>query len=943
MSKSLRVLVVEDDETDALLILREIRKCGFDPVSERVYDRASMIAALDRQGWDIVLADQSLPQFSAVEALQIVKARGLDAPFVIVSGMIGFETALEAMRSGADDYVMKGNLERLVPVVERALREAETRAGRRKAELARRESEAKFSVLAENIPAIIFVHQEARFCYVNPAAERILGYSREELLQMNFWQVIRPDFREEIRVQGLRRQQGEALPARSQFPIISKSGEERWLECTAGLTEFSGRPAVIGSAFDVSDRKQAEKRSEGFSRLGHRLGAAATAREAAQIIVAIADELLGWDACYLHLYSQSGAIIPVLTLDTIEGQKNEVAPSFSLEPSPLMREVSTRGARLVNRTEGADTPAGLIRFGDTSRASASMIYVPVRSHTKVIGILSIQSYTPVAYDQQALNTLQALADHCGGALERIQVGMTLRQSEERFRQVVENIGEVFWMTDLTKQSMIYISPAYESVWGRSCQSLYASPTDWLEAIHPEDRPRVLQAVMTKQISGDYQEEYRVQRPDGTVRWIFDRAFPIKDTAGKVYRIAGVAQDITELKLGEEVLRHSEAQFRALFESAPIAMAIHGSNGRFVQTNRAYQDMLGYSNEELLRIGIKGITHPDDIAEGKYFYNEMVEGKRSISRREKRYVRRDGQIVWAQSTASVVRSPSGEVRHIISMVEDITERKKLSREILRVSEREQQRFGQDVHDGLCQNLVAVKFKAMLLEKKLAAHASSEVAQAQTITKLLNHAIQEAYDLAKGLHPVKIEAEGLRCALEELAVQTESRFDVQCRFRLRNDVLIADNTVGIHMYRIAQEAVTNAIKHGKATRIWISLIAINGGIPLACDGKGCTDAESAAVLDQPSTSRPSRSSARHVILTVKDNGIGFAVHSAKKGGMGLHIMNYRAGVIGASFHLRWRIHGGTRVTCVLPVQTSEKLNGSSGSALEAKAERHQLSTA
>src|SRR3989442_6701949 len=106
MSKSLCVLVVEDDETDALLILREIRKCGFDPVSERVYDRASMIAALDRQGRDIVLADQSLPQFSAVEALQIVKAPGLDPPFVVDSGLLGCDTALAWMRSGVAGYVM---------------------------------------------------------------------------------------------------------------------------------------------------------------------------------------------------------------------------------------------------------------------------------------------------------------------------------------------------------------------------------------------------------------------------------------------------------------------------------------------------------------------------------------------------------------------------------------------------------------------------------------------------------------------------------------------------------------------------------------------------------------------------------------------------------------------------------------------------------------------
>jgi len=123
----------------------------------------------------------------------------------------------------------------------------------------------------------------------------------------------------------------------------------------------------------------------------------------------------------------------------------------------------------------------------------------------------------------------------------------LRESQERFQQLAENIREVFWMTNPEKTEMTYISPGYEAIWGRSCGSLYASPRSWLDAIHPEDRDRVLQAAPTKQVGGTYVEEYRIVRPDGSVRWILDRAFPIKDREGKVYRIAGVAEDITDWK------------------------------------------------------------------------------------------------------------------------------------------------------------------------------------------------------------------------------------------------------------------------------------------------------------------------------------------------------------------------------------------------------------
>jgi len=131
--------------------------------------------------------------------------------------------------------------------------------------------------------------------------------------------------------------------------------------------------------------------------------------------------------------------------------------------------------------------------------------------------------------------------------DRKRAEEALRESEARFRQLAENIREVFWMTDPEKNRMIYISPGYEEIWGRTCESLYAAPRAWLEAIHPEDRDRVLQAALTKQVTGTYNEEYRIVRPDGSVRWIWDRAFPVRDASGQVYRIAGIAEDITERK------------------------------------------------------------------------------------------------------------------------------------------------------------------------------------------------------------------------------------------------------------------------------------------------------------------------------------------------------------------------------------------------------------
>src|SRR5438552_2909288 len=149
MSKPLRILIVEDSENDTLLLLNELRRAGYNPTFERVDDAAAMRAALDRQNWDIVVADFSMPQFNALDALELLKKGGLDVPFIIVSGTIGEELAVTAMKNGAQDYIMKGNLTRLVPAVERELRDAADRRQRRRAEDKLRVNQEEFRVAHE--------------------------------------------------------------------------------------------------------------------------------------------------------------------------------------------------------------------------------------------------------------------------------------------------------------------------------------------------------------------------------------------------------------------------------------------------------------------------------------------------------------------------------------------------------------------------------------------------------------------------------------------------------------------------------------------------------------------------------------------------------------------------------------------------------------------------
>lgn len=182
-----------------------------------------------------------------------------------------------------------------------------------------------------------------------------------------------------------------------------------------------------------------------------------------------------------------------------------------------------------------------------------MVSLPLTATGGRRGTFNLYAGQKGFFTDEELRLLDELATDISFALkiskqeaERQQAEEALRESEAKFRQLTENIREVLWMTDPAKGTMLYISPTYEAIWGRTCVSLCASPRDWLNAIMPEDRTRV-EAALPQQEVGNYTEEYRIKRPDGTVRWIRDKAFPVRDQAGRVIRVVGIAEDITARK------------------------------------------------------------------------------------------------------------------------------------------------------------------------------------------------------------------------------------------------------------------------------------------------------------------------------------------------------------------------------------------------------------
>jgi PAS domain S-box-containing protein len=329
------------------------------------------------------------------------------------------------------------------------------------------------------------------------------------------------------------------------------------------------------------------------------------------------------------------------------------------------------------------------------------------------------------------------------------------------------------------------------------------------------------------------------------------------------------------KRAEEALRRSEHNLSVFFNRAPIGMAWLSASGTILRTNQAQLDLLGYPAKDYLGHFFNDFSV--DPSQGRELLTRLA-AKEMVGNFQMTVRCKNGAIRHVVVNASPSWS-NGEFQYSSIFLRDVTDRIALENEILQAGEREHQRIARDIHNGLGQLLVGTAYMTNTLQKDLAAKSLPEARQSRRILKVIYEAIAQTRNLARGLRPVKPESNGLMAALKALAVRTKTMFRVECRFSCRRPVLIEDNAIATHLFRIAQEAVTNAIKHGRSGRIEISL-----------------------------AKTPER-----INLVVRGNGPSITARNGKKPGMGMRIMRYRAGMIGGSFAIRKEAGGGTAVVC------------------------------
>ena len=433
----LRVLIVEDSADDTLLLLRELRRGGYDPQHQRVDTAEGMRAALEKQEWDVVISDHAMPAFSAPAALKLLQAGGWpDLPFIIVSGHIGEDAAVKAMKAGAHDFVSKDGLARLAPAIERELRDAEERRERRRAQEALRLAEEKYRGIFENaVEGIFQTTIEGRLVTANPMMARIFGYdSPEEMMQILHdiaeQLYVEPDRRNEFTQR--MREDGRVFEFEIQF--YRKDGSKIWTSTNArAVRDGSGEiVGYEGTIEDITERKRAEEKlRRSLDRLvalheaGHLLGSTLEPEEIATRLLEIMRRISGLTAAVISL-REAGQLriwrsIGLEHLDPEIRYKREVREAQEVV---LKNEVS-RSFPVGTRGNREDKPAvGL--------------FLPLRVRERAVGVLEV--YGPgVLAENDTVEVLESLTTQAASALENARLYGELAEREKRLQELVGKI------------------------------------------------------------------------------------------------------------------------------------------------------------------------------------------------------------------------------------------------------------------------------------------------------------------------------------------------------------------------------------------------------------------------------------------------------------------------------------------------------------------------
>jgi PAS domain S-box-containing protein len=632
----LRLLLVEDSDADAELVVEELRRGGYEPTWERVDTATALTAALARQQWEVITCDWVMPRFSACAALQLIQEQGVDVPIIIVSGEVGEDVAVTAMKAGACDYVGKHKLTRLCPAIERELKDAEGRRARKAAEQRLRESEAELRRLMTSISdylwsADVNARGQCRYRYFSPVVEKITGHPPEFYLDgpERWLGTTHPEDRPRLAHATNRLLTGQSDHEEEEYRILRPDETTRWVRDSVTVTRLEeGRFRLDGVVSDITERKRAEEAlresEERFRRV----------TENAYDLIA------GLDG---------------------HGQLLYVSPSYrdvlGYDPSELW------GTLCLDLVHPDDR--GVVLAMQAASAANAVFRLRHKSQEWRWFEATSKEFSTASGERHQVIISRDIT-------ERRRIEEALRASEQKYRDLVETAHDVIWCVDAAGR-FTFVNRAVREQLGYEPEEIVGRP--FADFISARQRERAVD-LFAHAKAGYSRLGYEVEllRKDGVSVVVDVNAVVLRDEGGNAVGASGTFVDVTARKRAEAVLRHSEQHFRSLIENSMDLFSILDGDGTIRYASLSQERASGWKPEEFVGKNASEFVHPDDVPRMKQLLIEAVHNRRHPVSAEYRWRHKDGSWRIVES-AGINLLDDPVVAGILVQTRDITERKR----------------------------------------------------------------------------------------------------------------------------------------------------------------------------------------------------------------------------------------------------------------------------